>query len=153
MDLNQGPDKYVCTTYVAKILKDAGYEINKAVSRRINMTDVSKSEIKKLLEKNDPKIKGVVTALVESGQGKEISIAELQPGDLVQWWTPTKTSGFGHVVIVKEVLPKAKNGQWWMVVHGSHYSKGGVTDMRVQLLRKGGKPITNKKFFCVRPLR
>jgi len=151
-----GKDQYVCTTFAAEVLKRAGYKITGKVDKKININIDWKKEtgakkpskeqkqeaLAKLLEADDPRIKGVVNALVSSGQGVEITPEQLQPADFVQYWYKSKKDIGGHVVQVVKVLSPGKK----IRAHGSHGSKRGVATITVYLTSK-----KMMKVYCVRP--
>ena len=144
-------DQYVCTTFAEEVLKRGGYKVTGAVRGQINIAinweaELGKKEptkeerleaLAKLVAQGDPRTKGVVTALVSSKQGTEVTADQLRPGDFVQYWS-SYTSG--HVVQVSEVLSPGV-----IMAHGSHLSTRGVTTVEVNLK-------TKKKVYCVRPI-
>lgn len=138
-----GEDQYVCTTFAQKVLSDAGYTITRKTAGKINIAiDPKKENLAELVEANDARTKGVVTALVDSGQGEEIQIGQLQKGDFVQYWYKKNGALLGHVVQVEEVIKPGNS----IKAHGSHGTTNGVATMTVYLT---GKNIL--KVYCVRP--
>ena len=105
------------------------------------------AELKEMVKQGDERIKGVVTALVKTGQGVEIDLDQLQEGDLVQYWFAGGTAG--HVVIVSKVN-KEPDGTLKIDMMGSHRSMGGVSVLKDFTLRKKGK-LEVTQAFCVRP--
>jgi hypothetical protein len=150
-----GKDRYVCTTFASKVLKTAGYDISPKVNRQINISGIDwKKETGKpkpssedtlaalaqLVSKGDPRTKGVVLALVESGQGVEIDTKALLPGDFVQYWYRSGKHLLGHVVQVVEVVAPGEKFK----AHGSHKSTHGVGIITVKVKSK-------KRVYAVRP--
>ena len=135
----EGKDQYVCTTFAQEILGRAGYKLTGMTKGQINiaLSAKEKERLGKLVREGDPRTKGIVTALVNSKQGVEISIDQLEPGDFVQYWSSYSS---GHVVQVREVL---KPGI--IMAHGSHKSTRGVATLEVNLN-------TKIKVYCVRPI-
>ena len=152
-------DRYVCTTFVDEVLRRAGYSVDSGqvninldylkLTGKAKSTDAEKKAIiKELVERDDPKIQGMVTALVNSGQGVAINIKDVQPGDLVQYWDGSVS---GHAVIVKKPLPQP-DGSLRIIFHGSHKGLGGVGELEKRVLDAGGKERTGTKFYAVRPI-
>ena len=67
--------KYDCSSFVQAVLKKEGFNVGGSTGNKINivLSEADKSKLKELVEASDKKIKGVVSALVESNQGSEIS--------------------------------------------------------------------------------
>lgn len=151
-----GKDQYVCTTFACKVLAEAGYDVSRGIDKQVNIVIDWKKETGKakptakdtqqalaaLVSKNDPRTKGIVQALVESGQGAEVDSAALQPGDFVQYWYLSGTHIAGHVVQVVEVVAPGEKFKG----HGSHGSKHGVGVITVKLKSK-----KLKRVYAVRP--
>lgn len=94
--------------------------------------------LRKILRKKDPRIKGVVHALVEAGLGIEIKdLKTLQPGDCVQWWDGLG----GHCVLVGQVKEPGKV----IVQHGCHTKTHGVGDHPLRIAAVD-------HFYAVRPV-
>ena len=87
-DPPKGKDLWDCTTFAREVLDQAGYDVSGSIGRKILIAefdwkketgkpDPSQDEITatlaELVEREDPRTKGVVHALVESGQGTEIA--------------------------------------------------------------------------------
>ena len=151
-----GTDQYVCTTFASKVLASAGYDVSRAIDKQVNIVIDWKKETGKpkpsaketqaalasLVSQGDPRTKGVVLALVESGQGAEIKTGELEPGDFVQYWYQSGKKIAGHVVQVVEVIAPGEKFK----AHGSHGSKHGVGIITVKL-----KSEKMKRVYAVRP--
>lgn len=159
------PDVWVCTSYVAEVLRRSGYDLGAAGRSVVNIVlsehrgiaaDVlrehptwsrakrkeevgrrKKAVVQELLRARDPRLKGVVHALVTRGFGTEVTEAsQLQPGDCLQWWQGTG----GHCVLVKEVLDGGKK----VKQHGCHLRTHGVGDWTI--------PLSAVKWYAVRPI-
>jgi hypothetical protein len=63
---------YNCTTFVQAALEEAGFDITRAVSTRIQMSDLDGMNLLSLVRSGDSRTKGVVSALVDSGQGTDL---------------------------------------------------------------------------------
>lgn len=121
----EGPGQFVCTTYVETALRRAGFIVDKAISDVINIQlpeHLKAGEsLAKLVKSRDPRIKGVVTALVATRQGEEIDITSVAVGDIVQYWTRKDNAIVGHAGIVSKV-----HSDGAVDLLGSHRSRGGV---------------------------
>lgn len=139
MATREAAGTFDCDTFVVHCLEEAGYDLDAVIVvggqettvRRVVMLHaetifraelqldapegdaMGKGEklaaLKGMLEAEDPRMKGVVSALTLSGQGAEIhEMNDLRPGDLVQYWFNTTTEGLagvnGHAVVVHRVL-------------------------------------------------
>jgi len=106
-----------CTVYVTAALNRAGFDVAShvpgqgySIADAINMNgNVIKpnENLDGLVNRGDGRTKGVVAALVASGQGVEITSVKpqvLKRGDIVQYWYYTEASGKkvleGHTAIV-----------------------------------------------------
>jgi hypothetical protein len=67
-----------------------------------------------------PVIKGVQTALVAANKGMAIAPEDVQPGDLVQYWTFYCGKAFGHCGIVLDIDPGRT-----LTLYSSHPVTGG----------------------------
>lgn len=159
------PDVWVCTSYVAEVLRRSGYGLGRGDRDRVNVVlsehrgiaaavareyptwsrkkrnkEVArrkKAIVRELLAARDPRMKGVVHALVSLGLGVEITDpAQLKPGDCMQWWQGTG----GHCVIVKEALAGGQK----VNQHGCHLRTHGVGDWTISL--------SAVKWYAVRPI-
>lgn len=118
-----GVDYENCCIYVLHTLEEAGYDLDAQVevdgtmvtARRLVLIHAESllSERKDALSDiaQDPEhryydvLKGVVTALTATNQGREIEdVHAIRPGDLLQWWT---ANNMGHTVIVHQVRTSA----------------------------------------------
>jgi hypothetical protein len=93
-------DKYNCTTFLQTALEGAGFDIPGSVSTRIQMSNLNGMNLLSLVRAGDPRIKGVVSALVDSGQGIEVTGQPLRAGEIVQMWREVGTTlnGSGEVI-------------------------------------------------------
>lgn len=86
------------------------------VGRRRNLSN--------LIRKDDKRIRGIQTALVEMDKGYSVKPSEAKPGDFVQYWKLYNGRWKGHTAIIQEV--QEKNGLRCAIIFGSHQSLGGV---------------------------
>lgn len=134
-------DQLVCTTYVQQTLRDSGYNISGDVARQININTLKPGEdLKTLVASGDPRTKGVVHALASSGQGREVSVSNVQPGDFVQYWYEKGGQMMGHSAQVVRVHPDGR-----VDLHGAHGSKNKVTTL------EGVNLQTKSRSYVVRP--
>lgn len=159
-----GQDQYVCTTFAREVLKRAGYDVSGGIWKQINVSinwqkelgkknpnkEEESAALKRLVLAGDPRTKGIVTGLVESKQGIEVSIDQLQEGDFIQYWYANKAGGVsGHVVQVRKVNSAGDTVR--VDVHGSHGMTRGVDTIPLTLRKEGKQPNWLKKVYCVRP--
>lgn len=142
----EGPNQYVCTTFVATALRRAGFVVDKAILDVINIRLPahlqSGDSLVKLVKNRDPRVKGVVTALVATRQGQEVDITTAAVGDIVQYWTLKGNTAVGHTGIVSKV-----HSDGAVDLLGSHRSRGGVGILAKVSLNKPGFTV-----FVVRPV-
>lgn len=146
-------ESFDCTTFITKVLQDAGFFVSTPFIKMINITLLtSQSEINEAVKNNDTAAAGVVWALLCSHQGTEVSDTDdLREGDIVQFWS-RKVNGdmAGHSAIVSERLA---DGKFRLLgAHGS-YLNGGEVGFKPFDLRIGAKNDnrTVSKVFAVRP--
>lgn len=123
------PDKKQvdCVQFLVAVVEESvGASLVPKVRNRILIADLSEEEKKHpilgtLIVDGDARTKGVQSALVDSGLGKAVSVADAAPGDLIQYWMK-KSDGtwFGHAGIIESVdptgdTPKAR-------IYGAHAS-------------------------------
>lgn len=135
--------RYNCTTFVQTVLGEAGFDITRSVSTRIQMSDLQGMNLLSLVRSGDTRIKGVVSALVDSGQGTEVTGQPLRPGDIVQMWrgVGTTLNGGGDAVGHAGIVESA-NGNT-VTLLGAHQSIGAVGEKDYNL--------NNWKVWAVRP--
>ena len=92
----------VCTEFVIKSLEMVT-PLSKEEKRDIRI--ITSDNLTELLEKDSPLMKGVVTALVRSGQGIDIKADSVKAGDLVQFWSTFAGSAYGHCGVVVDIAP------------------------------------------------
>lgn len=80
--------------------------------------------LERLIRKNDPRMRGIQSALTSMGKGTIIQPTDAAPGDFVQYWTKRGGRWRGHSAVIAQV--ENRNGQLCSVVFGSHQSLGGV---------------------------
>ncbi len=135
-----GPGEYNCTTFLITALSDAGYATGGSIKSYIN---IDFPHYQSLFARRDPHIKGVVTALVASGQGVELTdMTKLQPGDIVQYWYYEGGKLLGH----SGIIAAARGGGHYDLL-GAHKSVGHVGVLKDLNLAPGSKAAV----FAVRP--
>ncbi len=149
-----------CTEYVAGKLAAAGYELKTELPTpaggKASVRDVininpralavkDNADLDRLVRAGNEMTKGVVAALVLSGQGREIkiagSLASLRRGDVVQYWYVENGARRGHTAIVTArcdadgmiTLRGSQNGK-----EGGFKTALGATDFRYAV--RPGKP-------------
>lgn len=130
-DAEQAQGLYDCTTFIAAILEDAGFDMDRSVRvagvpatvRELVMIEVvlfgpgyrGARDLEIRVGEDDPRVMGVVAALVASAQGAQIrALDDLRPGDLVQTWRRYTRRGTsvlqGHVTVVHTVEAQEPSG-------------------------------------------
>ena len=141
---------YNCVTFVWECLETCGYADHVDATsqedfKRQCMVVCKADQIPTLVAKNDTKIKGPVGAIANYGIGREITLPEAQPGDVIQYWYwgTNKDTGekmlIGHAGIVEAVLPDGK-----IKLYGAHQSQGKVTTITMN-------PKNNYRTYVARP--
>ncbi len=140
-----------CTVFVEDTLRRAGYKFSEwdQAVLQINLRKIEKlgelkllepNGLKYLVDHNNPYTKGVVLAMTQSGQGREVRADELKPGDVVQFWNQ---SASGHTAIVVEVTSPGV-----VMMYGSHsYSNPEKANVGPKEFDLNGK----HKVYAVRP--
>jgi hypothetical protein len=105
-----------CTAYVIAALKHAGFDTTAVAGQEYTVADAinmnsrvikASEDLETLVKHGDERTKGVVAALVASGQGDEVEMAQpgkLKRGDIVQYWYYSEEAGkkvlMGHTAVV-----------------------------------------------------
>jgi hypothetical protein len=106
-------EKAVCTEFLIQVIEPFR-PLTRKEKNEIRI--LTKEPLGSLVEKEDPVIKGVQTALVNSGKGEVISKPEdVMPGDLVQFWTSWLWYPSGHCGVVVSLEPGKK-----LTLYSSH---------------------------------
>ncbi|HPI10850.1 MAG TPA: hypothetical protein PLK63_07415 [Catalimonadaceae bacterium] len=106
-------EKAVCTEFLIQVIEPFR-RLTKKEKNDIRI--LTKEPLGSLVEKDDPVIKGVQTALVSSGKGEIITRPEdVLPGDLVQFWTSWLWYPTGHCGVVVSLQPGKK-----LTLYSSH---------------------------------
>ncbi|HOY95857.1 MAG TPA: hypothetical protein PK509_08985 [Catalimonadaceae bacterium] len=106
-------EKAVCTEFLIQVIEPFR-PLTKKEKNDIRI--LTKEPLGSLVEKDDPVIKGVQTALVSSGKGEIITRPEdVLPGDLVQFWTSWLWYPTGHCGVVVSLQPGKK-----LTLYSSH---------------------------------
>jgi len=106
-------EKAVCTEFLIQVIEPFR-PLTKKEKNDIRI--LTKEPLGSLVEKDDPVIKGVQTALVSSGKGEIITQPEdVLPGDLVQFWTSWLWYPTGHCGVVVSLQPGKK-----LTLYSSH---------------------------------
>lgn len=58
-----------------------------------------------LVKTESPVIKGIQTALLQNHKGVPVSMADVKPGDLVQFWNLYNGKAYGHCGIILDIVP------------------------------------------------
>lgn len=96
-------EKAVCTEFLIKVIEPFRPLTRK---EKNDIRILTKEPLGSLVERNDPVIKGVQTALVSSGKGEIIANPEdVLPGDLVQFWSSWLWYPIGHCGLVVSLQP------------------------------------------------
>lgn len=92
----------VCTEFVIKVINNFS-TLTKDEKNDIRI--ITTDDLGDLIRKDSPVIKGVQTALVNSNKGIAIDVADVKPGDFVQFWDVYCGKEFGHCGVVLESDP------------------------------------------------
>jgi hypothetical protein len=91
----------VCTEFVIKVIEHFD-PLTSADRRKVRI--ITKKELSDLVVFDSAVIKGVQTALRDSGKGTVIEkAADVRPGDFVQFWSIYLGRAYGHCGIITEV--------------------------------------------------
>jgi len=81
---------------------------------------ITEGNLEEQIMEERPIIRGVQTALVAGKKGVEVAAEDVQPGDLVQFWTIYCGKAFGHCGIVLDINPGKT-----LTLYSSHPVTGG----------------------------
>lgn len=110
-------ERVVCTEFVI----DAVQHIVPLSRREKNdVRIIISGSLEEQIVAERPVIKGIQTALVAANKGMAIAPEDVQPGDLVQYWTFYCGKAFGHCGIVLDIDPGRT-----LTLYSSHPVTGG----------------------------
>ncbi|MGE3174069.1 MAG: hypothetical protein AB7O97_15690 [Planctomycetota bacterium] len=100
-----------CTCFVWSVIETLAercdVEVTSELRRAVLIANVERGEdLAQLVDGDDPRIRGVVTALVDAGLGRRIDPEDARPGDFVQYWYRPKkgaTTWAGHASLVESI--------------------------------------------------
>jgi hypothetical protein len=107
----------VCTEFVIKVI-DHFTPLDKTARKDIRI--ITEEDLEMLVRTDARVIKGVQTALIESGIGSEVKWKEVRPGDFVQFWSTSPFGAYGHCGIVESVVPGES-----LTLYSSHPATNG----------------------------
>ncbi len=136
-----------CTQFLVAVLQDyfgtSKIALNGQVAKRtrVELGDVTNSELADLVENLDPRTEGVQYALVSAGIGTAVAdITEAKPGDLVQYWYYKGSTIYGHSAVISSV--DGTKAQIFGAHQGGSTTKGtcvGIAKQAVDLGPQSGK--------------
>jgi len=93
----------VCTEFVIHVVEHF-VPLTRAEKKAIRI--ITSEDLKQLIDRDAPVIKGVQTALAATGKGKPIAkFEDVRPGDFVQFWNVYNGSAYGHCGVVLCIDP------------------------------------------------
>ena len=115
-----------CVQFVVAVVRDlVRRELTPSEQSAILINNIARRKsLNHLIPRDDKRIRGIQTALLEMGKGRIVSPEEAQPGDFVQYWRLHKSGWRGHAGIIVDV--KQENGILCASVLGSHQSLNRV---------------------------
>lgn len=134
-----------CVQFLVAVIEELeNMSLGNDTRARILISDISQDTLKaddyKIVRENDPRIRGVQTALPDLDRGTLASLAEAKPGDFVQYWMK-KNNGtwFGHAGVLNEVKVNS-DGVRIATIFGAHASGSvsgqtcGVSNFKLRLI-------------------
>jgi hypothetical protein len=88
------------------------------------ISTVRRRQIERLVTRDDKRIRGIQTALLEMNKGEIVQPEGARPGDFVQFWKRRNGRWRGHASIIVEVINR--NGLRCAIVFGAHQTLNGV---------------------------
>lgn len=174
----QAQGHYDCTTFVAAVLREAGYNLAQPIENQLKI-DVPTilpelqalpeaqhpAKLKQLVDGYDPRTQGVVFALKKSGQGGSIFQRDaLRPGDFLQTWLRVQGHVQGHctqvhrvyarlngksVILDEHSVPNHQSYQVQQVaLHGAHFDDAAGISVRT----KEAETLDAYLWYGVRPI-
>jgi len=135
---SSGEMRIDCVQFVGAVVDDLARQCGVSLTtedRKLLAIDLSADDAKHLQElvaANDPKTRGVQTALKSAHLGVEVSPGDARPGDFVQYWYRDGEQWLGHSGIIEKV----EDGK--ATIYGSHKSTLQSERSIVPADRKGG---------------
>ena len=136
-----------CVQFLVEVLRRLhGEALPPEVVSGVLIDNIGRSEsLRRLVEAEDPRTRGVQQALVSAGLGSAIPPAEARPGDLIQFWIRRPGGAWkGHAAVIDSV--RERGGAAEARLFGSHRSLNGLGKSRYWLRLAG----TDRKVYVVR---
>ena len=110
-------EKVVCTEFLIKVIS-AYTPLSNVEKNQIRI--ITNDNLVQLIENESTPIKGVQTALIQNNKGRKLDIAEVMPGDFVQFWNTYRGEVYGHCGVVLDIDPDQS-----ITLYSSHPLTGG----------------------------
>lgn len=114
-----------CVQFMVAVVENLlGRELDPEERSAIMISNVRRRHLERLVNRDDKRIRGIQTALVEMQKGEVIRPEDALPGDFVQFWKRYNGRWRGHASIIIDVIER--NGLRCAVVFGAHSTLNGV---------------------------
>ena len=153
-------NQLVCSTFITEVLDHQDLQnstLTSSQQSRINV-NLGGADFNPLVENNDISIQGAPQCIVENGWGVSITLAQMQPGDFIQYWTRNSNGVWytGHSVIAANgdaglANAPCKNEDGSFRLYGFHSSTNGPGYINVQLQDSlTGLALNNRRVYISR---
>lgn len=155
-----GKKQVDCVTYLVAVVEELAKSKRATLSKQTrqqilisHLTPKELSNLQQLVARDDAKIRGVQSALIDAKLGTKVKPAEARAGDLIQYWYKSGGKWWGHAGLIQKV---SKAGQ--ATIYGSHKTTLQSERKLPRKQRRGGVgpgPVFNltdkkRKVFVVR---
>lgn len=114
-----------CVQFMAAVVENLlGRELRADERSAIMISNVRRRDLDRLVTRDDRRIRGIQTALVEMNRGEVVRPEEARPGDFVQYWKKYNGRWRGHAAIIADVIHRS--GAVCAIVFGAHRTINGV---------------------------
>lgn len=114
-----------CVQFIVAVVENlVGRALSPAERSTIRISNVRRRDLDRLVNREDRRIRGIQTALVEMNKGEAVRAEDARPGDFIQYWKKYSGRWRGHASIIVDVVKR--NGSLCAIVFGAHQTLGGV---------------------------
>ncbi len=114
-----------CVQFMVAVVENLlGRELRADQRSAILINNVRRRHLDRLVTRDDRRIRGIQTALIEMNRGEAVRPEDARPGDFIQYWKKYNGRWRGHASIIADVINR--NGALCAIVFGAHQTLNGV---------------------------
>lgn len=114
-----------CVQFMVAVVEELlGRELSRDERAAILISNVRRRHLERLVNRDDKRIRGIQSALLDMHRGEIVRPEDARTGDFIQFWKRRNGRWRGHASIIVDVIDR--NGLRCAVVFGAHQTLGGV---------------------------